>query len=169
MANRTFDQDSFQLVKRRVTLFADITVSEAVTPVPTLNKWNYPCFGVGTNARTYTAAATAAALPTGAAYPLQYRAGTEGVLSITRTAVGLYTLKLQDNYQRLIGLQAFEATAGGTSTFARLSENTTISNYTGAGVTGSVIGLAFWDYANAAVDPIGEVRIQLELADATEP
>jgi hypothetical protein len=169
MANRLFDQDSFQLVKRRVTLFADFTQVEAGTPVPVLQKWNYPTFGVGVGARTYTAAATAAALPTGAAYPLQYRAGAEGVLSIERTAVGLYTLKLQDNYQRLLGLSFFVAAAAGASTVAKLNENTTISNYTGAGVTGSVIGLAFLDFAGAAVDPIGEVRLQIELADATEP
>lgn len=169
MANRTFDQDSFQMVKRRVTLFADFTVSEAVTPVPTLNKWNYPTFGVGVNARTYTAAATAAALPTGAAYPLQYRAGFEGILSIARTAVGKYTLKLQDNYQRLMFVAGHAAVASGTPVFANVTENTTISNYTGAGVTGSVVGLAFWDFAAAAVDPIGEVRLILELADATEP
>lgn len=166
MANRSFDQDSFQLVKRRVTLFADITFAE-VAGDPTLNKWVYPTFGVGVNARTYVAAATASALPTGAAYPLQYRAGAEGVLSIARTATGLYTLRLQDNYQRLLGIESLEVGAGGTSTFARVTENTTISDYSGS--TGSVVGLAFWDYANAAVDPLGEVRLTLELADATEP
>ncbi len=169
MANRTFDQDSFQLVKKRVTLFADITVSEAVTPVPVLNRWIYPTFGVGLNARTYQPAATAAALPTGAAYPLQYAAGAEGVLSIVRTAIGKYTLKLQDNYQRLLFVDGHAAVASGTPVFAKVTENTTISNYTGIGVTGSVIGIAFWDFAAAAVDPIGEVRLILELADATEP
>ncbi len=168
MANRTFDQDNYSLIKRMVHLFADFSVSEAVTPVPTLQKWNYPTFGIGAAARTYTAAATASTLPTGAAYPLQYQAGSEGVLSVTRTAVGLYTLKLQDNYQRLMGLMAFPSGAGGTPVFALVSENTTISNYTGAGVTGSVIGLAFWDFAAAAVDPIGHVRLTLILADATE-
>lgn len=134
-----------------------------------LQKWNYPVFGVGVNSRTYTAAATAAALPTGAAYPLQYQAGSEGILSIVRTAVGKYTLKLQDNYQRLVDLNAYAAVASGTPVFAKCTENTTTSNYTGAGVTGSVIGLAFWDFAAAAVDPIGMVRLSLTLADATEP
>jgi len=89
---------------------------------------------------------------------------------VTRTAVGLYTLKLQDNYQRLMDLNAYAAVAGGTPVFAKVTENTTISNYTGAAVAqnGSVIGLAFWDFAAAAVDPIGTVRIALTLADATE-
>lgn len=167
MANRTFDQDSFQLVKRRVTLFADFTVSEAATPVPTLNKWNYPTFGTGVNARTYTAAATAAALPSGAAYPLQYRAGAEGVLSIARTAAGKYTLTLQDRYQRVLQVKAHAATASGTPVFAICTENTTITSM--ATATGSIIGLAFWDFAAAAVDPIGEVKLEIELADATEP
>lgn len=165
MANRAFDQDSFQLVKRRVTLFCDITFPE-VAADPTLNKWNYPTFGMGVNARTYTAAATAASLPSGAAYPRQYQSGSEGVLSIVRTAAGLYTLTLQDPYQRLLGIESLEVAAGGTSTFARVTENSTISDFTG---TPAVIGLAFWDYANAAVDPLGEVRLTLELADATEP
>ncbi len=169
MANRTFDQDSFQLIKRMVTLFCDFTVSESVTPVPTLNRWVYPTFGAGLNARTYVPAATAAGLPSGAAYPLQYQSGTEGVLSIVRTAIGKYTLKLQDPYQRLVGLHAFPSGASGTPVFAMCSENTTISSYASIPSTGATIGLAFWDFAAAAVDPIGHVRMMLVLADATEP
>jgi hypothetical protein len=150
-----------------VTIFADFTVDEAVTPVPTLNKWNYPTFGMGVNARTYTAAATAAALPTGAAYPLQYRAGAEGVLSIVRTAVGKYTLTLQDRYQRVLQIDGHAATASGTPVFAKLTENTTITSMSTA--TGSIIGLAFWDFAAAAVDPIGEVKLRLVLSNSTAP
>ncbi len=167
MANRTYDQDSFQIIRRMVTLFADITIAEAGTPVPVLNKWNYPTFGGGPVARTYTAAPTAATLPTGSAYPKQYEAGAEGVLSIVRTAAGLYTLRLQDNYQRLMGLSFFIASAAGASLVGKLNENTTISNYLAP--SGSIIGLAFLDFAGVAVDPIGHVRLSLVLADSTAP
>lgn len=173
IANRTFDQDSFQVIHRRVTLFCSISVSEAVTPVPTLQRWVYPTFGAatagGVPTRAYTTATAPGVLPTGAAYPLQFQYGSEGVLTVARTAIGKYTLSLQDDYQRLVGLYAYAAVASGTPTFAVCTENTTISNYTGTGVPGSIVGLAFWDFAAAAVDPIGMVRIVLELADATEP
>lgn len=173
MASRTFDQDSFQLVHKRVTLFATISVSEAVTPVASLMRWVYPTFGAalagGVATRSYTTATVPGTLPTGAAYPVQYQYGTEGVLSVVRTAIGKYTLTLQDDYQRLLGINAYAAVASGTPVFALCTENTTISNFTGTGITGSIIGLAFWDFAAAAVDPIGQVRLQIELADATEP
>ncbi len=168
MASRTFDQDSFQLVKRMVHLFASVSITEASPPVPTLQRWVYPTFGMGVNARTYIAAVTAAGLPSGAAYPRQYQSGSEGVLSIARTATGLYTLTLQDKYQRLIGLEAYGASASGTGTlFARLNENTTITDMDAD--PGSIIGLAFLDGSNAVIDPIGSVRLHLILADATEP
>lgn len=151
-----------------VDLFCSFSVSEAVTPVPTLLKWNYPTFGIGVNSRTYTAAATGT-LPTGAAYPQQYNAGAEGVYSIARTAAGKYTLTLQDKYQRLVGLNAYPSVASGTPVFAICSENTTITSMNPTTGAGSIIGLAFWDFAGVAVDPIGAVRVNLVLADATEP
>lgn len=168
IANRTFIDSNFSLVKRMVHLFCTISVSEDATPVPTIRKWNYPVFGTGPNARTYTAATSATALPSGAGpYPLQYTAGSEGMLKVARTGAGLYTLTLQDNYQRMVDLHAYASVASGTPVFALVTENTTITNM--AATAGSVIGLAFWDFAAAAVDPIGAVRIAITLADATEP
>ncbi len=169
MANRTFDQDSFQLIHRMVHLFASVSISEAVTPVPVLQKWNYPTFGNpiaigGVAAQTYSAAPTAAGLPSGVAYPRQYQSGAEGVLSIARTAVGKYTLTLQDPYQRLMFVDGYAAVASGTPVFAKVTDNVTITD-----MPGNVVGLAFWDFAAAAVDPIGMVRLHLILADATEP
>ncbi len=169
MANRTFIDKNYSFVKRMVHLFCDVSVSEAATPVPTLQKWNYPVLGTGPNARTYTAATSAASLPTGAGpYPRQYQGGSEGVLDVVRTAIGLYTLRLQDNYQRLLFVAGHAAVAGGTPVFANVTENTTITNLGSTAGTG-IVGLAFWDYAAAAVDPIGHVRLHLILADATEP
>lgn len=168
MANRTYIDSNFSLVKRMVQLFCTINVSEAATPVPSLQKWNYPTFGTGPNARTYTAAPTSAGIPSSTgAYPLQYTAGSEGFFSVARTGTGLYTLTLQDQYQRMVGLRAYVSAAGGTPVFAQVTENTTITNM--AGTPGSIIGLAFWDFAAAAVDPIGAVRLAFVFADATEP
>lgn len=170
MANRTFSPDLGTLAKSWRKLFCTISVTEAVTPVPSLLKWNYPTFGGGgPNAFTYTAAAVPSTLPTGAGpYPKQYEAGTEGVLTVVRTAIGKYTLTLQDNYQRLVNVNAYAAVASGTPVFAICTENTTITNLRTTSGLG-VIGLAFWDFNGAAVDPIGNVRIALELLDASEP
>lgn len=168
MANRTFMDQNFSLIKRMVHIFCDVTSTEAVTPVVTLNRWNYPVFGTGPNARTYTAAPVATALPSGPGpYPLQYTAGSEGVLSVTRTGVGLWTFKMQDSYQRLMTFSAVPSTAGGVPTFATATKNTTTTNM--STVAGSLIGVAFWDFAGAAVDPIGHVRMTFILGDATEP
>lgn len=168
MANRSFIDSNFSIVKRVVRLFATISVSGDVTPVPTVQKWNYPVLGTGPNARTYTAATAASALPSGAPYPQQYAAGSEGILSVVRTAIGKYTLTLQDNYQRLININAYAAVASGTPVFAIVTDNTTITNLGSTSGTG-IIGLAFWDFAAAAVDPVGAVRLALDLADASEP
>lgn len=173
MASRSFMDSNFSLVKRMVHLFCTINVSEAVTPVPTVMKWVYPQLGQSTNAgqtaRTYVTAPAATAIPSGAGpWPLQYTAGAEGVFSIVRTAIGLYTLTLQDPYQRMVGLDGYAAKAGGAPVFAKITENTTITNMAST-APGSIIGLAFWDFAAAAVDPIGQVRLMIVLADGTEP
>ena len=168
MANRSYIDKHYSLVKRLVHLFCDFDTTEAVTPVPSLQKWNYPVFGQGVNARTYTAATTASTLPSGSPYPLQYGAGSEGVLDVTRTAVGLYTFRLQDNYQRLMFVDGHAAVAAGTPVFAKVTENTTITSLGPTSGIG-IVGVAFWDFAAAAVDPIGHVRMHFILADATEP
>ena len=167
MANRTFIDKNYSLVKRVVRLWADVLQEEAVTPVPVLRKWNYGTFNSGPNIRTYTAAATTPVPATSTGnFPSQYAVGTEGVATVTRTATGLWTVRLQDNYLRLLGLDFFVASAAGASAVGKLNENTTITNLSAAG--GSIIGLAFLDFAGAAVDPIGEVRLCFDLCDASE-
>lgn len=166
MANRQFIDKRYTLVKRVVDLFASITATEAGASV-VLNKWNYGTFNSGPTIRTYTAAPTTPASPSSAGnFPGQYQIGAEGVMTVARTAAGLWTLRLQDNYLRLLGLNFFVAAAAGASAVGKLNENTTISNYVAAG--GSLIGLAWLDFAGAAVDPIGEVRLHLTLSDASE-
>lgn len=167
MANRTFIDKNYSIVKRMVELYCTFTVTEG-TAVTTLQKWNYPVFGTGPTARTYTAATSASTLPSGSPYPLQYGAGSEGVLDVTRTGIGKYTFRLQDNYQRVLFLAGHAAGASGTPVFAIATENTTVTNLGSTAGTG-IIGVAFWDFAAAAVDPIGSVRMKFTLADATEP
>lgn len=168
MAARSFIDKQYSVAKKLVHLFADITVTEAVTPVPVLNRWNYGTFGTGPIVNTYTAAATTPVPPSNAGnYAAQYQIGSEGVMLVTRTATGLYTLRLQDNYMRLMGLNFFIAAAAGASAVGKLNENTTISDYDAPG--GALVGLAFLDFAGAAVDPIGHVRLHLILADSTAP
>ena len=77
MADRTFQPLSFTLVKRKVELYAAVSVG-AVGAV-TLQKWNYPTFGNATApAQTYTAATTATAGLGNRGF-LQYNASSQGV------------------------------------------------------------------------------------------
>lgn len=167
MANRSFIDKSYSMVKRRVDLYAAVSVGAA--GAVTLLKWNYPTFGAGPNARTYTAAPTANALPTGAPYPLQYGCGAEGVRSVTRTAAGLWTVQLQDAYQRVLGVRATVDLAGGLSAIVGAALNTTITNMNSNG--GSTIGVALLSATATALDPAAGSVVLLEftLADATEP
>jgi len=165
MANRTFIDHAYQLVKRRVDLYCAISMGAG--GAVTLLKWNYPTFGAGPNARTYTAAPPANALPTGAAYPLQYACGAEGVRSITRTGVGQWLLQLQDNYQRQLGIGMTLEVAGGVAN-GQLVVNTTTTNMNANG--GSILGLTTIVGGAAADLPQGTiVYLRVFLADATEP
>ncbi len=167
MANRQFIDANFSLVKRMVHLFATVSQPEGVTPTPALQQWNYGTFGVGPTIRTYTAAPSTPVPPTSAGnFPGQYQIGTEGVMLVTRTGTGLWTIRLQDNYQRMVGLSWYQSNAGGVATVVACNENTSITNMTAAG--GSIIGLTFSNAAGVAYDPIGIVRLMFVLQDATE-
>jgi hypothetical protein len=166
MANRTFQTQTLALVKRRVELYAAVSV--AAEGAITLQKWNYPTLGAGANAQTYTAAPSATA-GTGNRYPLQYNSGAEGVYSITRTGAGLWTVKLQDNYQRVLRVDAQGQLAGGLSAIVGVGLNSTITDMTAQG--GSLIGLALLSATATALDPAADTVMLLTfvLADATEP
>lgn len=152
------------MVKREVRLYAAVDV--AAEGAVTLQKWNYPVFGGGTNARTYTDAPTT---PAGNGYPLQYQTGAEGVRSVTRTAAGLWTIQLQDNYQRVLRVDAQGQLAGGLSAIVGvgLDSSTTDMNAT----DGSEVGIALLSATATALDPAdGEtILLTITLADATEP
>lgn len=99
MANRSFSQYQYSMVKGRVTLFARVTIG--ATGAPTLTKWNP---GTG----TFTAAPTTGSGP--------YAIGCEGVKSITRISTGVYNLLLQDTYQRLLEFDVIFSNATGLPT-----------------------------------------------------
>jgi len=166
MANRTFVELNYTLVKRKVELYAAVSVGAA--GAVTLQKWNYPTLGGGANAQTYTAAPSATA-GVGNRYPLQYNSGAEGVYSVTRTGAGLWTVKLQDNYQRCLGVTANGQLAGGLSAIVGVGLNSTITDMTAQG--GSVLGLALLSATGTALDPAADELMLLAfiLADATEP
>jgi len=154
-------------VKRKVEIYAAVSVGAA--GAVTLQKWVYPTLGAGALAQTYTTAPTPATTPTGAAYPLQYSGGAEGVKSITRTGAGLWTVVFQDNYQRCLGVQANGQLAGGLSAIVSVGLNSTVTSMAAAG--GSILGLALLSATATALDPAsGEVMLlSFTMADATEP
>lgn len=167
MANRTFMDQQYTLIKRRVDLFAAVSVGAA--GAVTLQKWNYPTLGTGPLARTYSAAPLATALPSGAPYPLQYAAGAEGIRSVTRTGTGAWTVQLQDNYQRVLGVTFNIQKAGGAGATVQIGIDSTITNMASNG--GSTIGLLLMSSTATAADPAsGDVMLlHFILADATEP
>lgn len=164
MANRAFQPESFTLIKKRVELYAAVLVSEL--GAVSLRTWNYPVFGVGPNARTYTAAPTTAA---GQGYPSMYQTGAEGVRSVTRTATGLWTVKLQDNYQRVLRVDAQGQLAGGLSAIVGCGINSTLLDMNAT--NGSEIGIALLSATATAADPAAGTTMLLTiiLQDATEP
>lgn len=99
MANRSFIDKNYTLIKGEVTIYASVLVPTPNTGAPVLQRWNYPSLGTGANAWTYTAAPTAGG---GSSFPVAYVTGEAGVRSVARTGAGAWTITLQDNYQRLL-------------------------------------------------------------------
>ena len=168
MASRQFDILGMTIPKRTVTLWAAVAVPSGTAPV--LQKWNYGQFGGGSTsaARTYTAAPTTGG---GTSYPTRYAQGADGIFSVTRTGVGLWTLSLQDNYQRVLNVSGSMAIDGGLANIVAVAENLSLQNMSAVG--GSTIGVALLSATGAAADPTASastlVRIQIELCDASEP
>lgn len=154
-------------MKGEVRLFASFTAAEAASP--TLLKWNYPQMGqTGTPYRTYTAATVGVGGP---AFPLVAASGSEGVFSVARTATGLWTITLQDAYQRLIDLHGFISVAGGAPNIVAIHENTSITAMNSGTPPRSIIGVAFLSATAALADPTVAARVNLcfTLQNNTEP
>lgn len=165
MANRAFIDKQYTLIKKPVELYAAVSVGAA--GAVTLQKWNYPTLGsTVAPASTYTAAPTTT--PTGSGYPLQYQTGAEGIRTVTRTAAGLWTVKLQDNYTRVLQVTAQGQLAGGLSAIVTAAINSTNTSMTASG--GSTIGVALLSATATALDPAsGEtILLRILMQDATE-
>jgi hypothetical protein len=167
MANRSFIDKSYALLKGETRLYCSVTVAAA--GAVTLVKWNYPSLAPASSvARTYTAAPTSGGGP---AFPLQAAQGAEGVFSVVRTAAGLWTVTLQDAYQRLVALDGFGSLAGGLSAIVKVAENTTITNMNSGTPARSIIGVALLSATATALDPASGERINLlfTLQNSTAP
>jgi hypothetical protein len=167
MADRTFIDKQYTLVKGQVSLYCAVSVG-ALGAV-TLQRWNYPQMGqTGGSARTYTAAPTTGG---GASFPLTAAQGAEGIFSVARTGTGLWTVTFQNAYQRLIGIKFYSSLAGGLSTITAIHENTTITNMNSGSPPRSVIGLTLMSGTATAADPASGERMNLEftLQNNTEP
>jgi hypothetical protein len=166
MANRTFQEKTHGLVKRKVVLYAVVSVGAA--GAVTLQKRTFTATG---------ATATAASSSLGAAPTsgVGYAYGDGGgIRSVARTGTGLWTITLSDSYQYLLGI-AIRQTSNATGLMTAagvgiVSGSTTPTTNTAPG-NGGVLAIALNDWAGAAVDPASGDTLTLEivLGDATEP
>jgi len=162
MANRTFQEDWFAIPKRMASIFGIFSVSGTT---PSLQRWIYRSLQAG-NAGTYTAAPTTGG---GTGFPNRYQQGTEGIFSVARTGVGLWTITLQDQYQRVMNVTGSQVIAGGAANIIAFAENSSITNMSAAG--GSVVGVSLLSATATLADPTSGsiIRLQIDLNDATEP
>ena len=102
--------------------------------------------------------------------PVFSRPSVEGVFSVARTAVGLWTVTLQDAYQRLVGLTGHLSLAGGAGNVVAIHENTTITNMNSGSPARSIIGVAFLSATSTLVDPsLATVHLTFTLQNSTAP
>lgn len=121
MANSAFNSYSYSVLKKHVQLYAVVTIGSS--GACTLKQWSPTSAGV---AGAYTAAGTTA----GPFSP----AGTQGVAGIVRHSAGLYTITLQNPFQRLLGLRVTQISSTGIPTapiVGVLSTGTDVTTSTG--------------------------------------
>ncbi len=88
--------------------------------------------------------------------------------TVTKTGTGLYTFKMQDNYQRILRVDFIEQLAGGLGTLMGVGINSTLTNLDAAG--GSEIAIALLSATVTAADPAVEtILFTFTLADSTAP
>lgn len=121
----------------RVTLHAHIAFG--ATGAPTLQQWN----------------------PVTRAYSTAPSSGWRGVLSVTRTGAGLYTIALTAAYQRLLALVPTFSIAGGTTAIVAVANNTTLTLVTSN--TAPVVAIACLSSTATAADPDNGSSLDLEI------
>lgn len=121
----------------RVTLHAHISFGG--TGAPTLQKWN----------------------PTTQTYATAPSTGWMGIVSVTRTGAGLYTIALTSSYQRLLGLQGFFSIAGGTTAIVAVANNSSTTAVTSG--TAPVVAIACLSSTATAADPDSGSTLDLDI------
>jgi len=143
MANRNFANMQYSAVKGVVRLWARVSIG--ATGAPTLSKWNPAT-------RTYSSAPTTGTGP--------YARGAEGIKSIARNDVGVYTLTLQDTYQRVLGFKATFSNATGLPTIVAVGLWSAATDVTAAT---PVIKFTTMSSTATAADPANGDVMQLEI------
>lgn len=169
MADRLTQQYAWSIYKGLSVVRFRVLMSGTT---PLLQQYNYPAGAPNSAALgTYSNASTTGG---GTTWPTQFQQGTERVRSVTRTGAGLWTVVLQDNFQRLLDLSVYQSLAGGVGTVVAIHENTSISDLTTAG--GSTIGICLVSAGSGAavpavVDPATttSVTVTMILQNASEP
>ncbi len=148
MGNHHWNQFSLTPVKGVNAIYAQVAFN--ATGTPTLVAWN-------PSTRTYAAA------PTG---------GTQGVLSVSRTGTGAYTITLQDTYQRLIACNV--TLIGSAAALAPIWQVKVASNPNAAaattaqalGTSANAVQIQFYASQNSAADPaateLGIIEIKVQ-------
>lgn len=151
MANRMNIPDLWSLLKGLTLVHARVLLS-GTTPV--LQKYTFPTLNSGALG-SYTTASSSGSGASG----FGDASGTEGVLSVSRTGAGLWTVTMQDNYQRLLWLGGNASLAGGTSNIVAVHQNTTITSLGNAG--GSIVGVCLESATATAADPDASSNVDL--------
>ncbi len=166
MANRTFVQQQYTLLRGLVHLYPVVKMTEATT-APVLQKRTFTAAGTGATA---PANALAAAPTTGVGYAVGDAAGTR---SVARTGSGAWTFTLSDSYLYLVGfriVQFYSATAISTVLGVGVDTTTNVTTYTSVG-NGGTIDVILYDESGAA-DPgsVGDqFTFEIILGNAGEP
>lgn len=147
MAARTFQQFQGSLEKGVVKLWCYVSVggSGAVT----FKKWTWEN-GSGS-------------------YATADSSGYGGVVSVTKTGTGLWSVLLQDTYARVLGVTGTTFLAGGTATAVAIGVNTTLTDVTS--LTAPTVAVALLDSTAHAANPASgdNVLLEITLQNSTAP
>ena len=164
MANKTWQQGPYTLIKKLVKLYPVISVGAA--GAVTLKKRQFTAAGT-TNVGPSSSLVSAPT--TGVGYVVGDGAGTR---SVELGTAGLWTITLSDAYLYLVGVSIVKTkNATGVPLASSVGVKTdSVTTNTAVGNGGSLV-IQLVDYAGVAVDPAsGDVlTLEISLGDASEP
>lgn len=164
MANRTFNETQLNLLKREVTLYAEVAVGAA--GAVTLKKRQYKAAGA-------TATSPASSLINAPTTGVDYVPGNgAGIRSVARTGAGAWTVTLSDPYLYLLGVEVIQTlNATGIPTAVDVgvvSGSTNVTTNTAKG-NGGVVAIQLLDKTGVQVDPADgdTVALRITLGDGS--